>query len=93
MIAPPGMPNITSTPSRTSASHMICAPVRCAGSRVGLWLHAVMSSACGRLYRSRGECVIASIAAAVDSLGALTPPRAAGDSSTAPVLALVTSAA
>src|SRR6266545_3473699 len=28
MIAPPGIPNITSTPSRISASHMICAPVR-----------------------------------------------------------------
>src|SRR5215210_8795857 len=28
MMAPPGMPNMTSTPSRISASHMICAPVR-----------------------------------------------------------------
>src|SRR5271170_3860789 len=28
MIAPPGTPNMTETPSRRSASHMICAPVR-----------------------------------------------------------------
>src|SRR5215831_6154258 len=36
MIAPPGYPKTMSTPSRTSASQISCAPVRFEGAPVGL---------------------------------------------------------
>src|SRR2546425_605713 len=38
MIAPPGYPKTTSTPSRVRTSQTICAPVLCAGSAGGLSL-------------------------------------------------------
>src|SRR5207248_1410174 len=38
MIAPPGYPKTTSTPSRARTSQTICAPVLCAGSACGLGL-------------------------------------------------------